>query len=142
VPNVAEIRYVGKNGKTPKPTSEQKGKEAADRRFAEARARQTEAKAQLAEMAARQRSRELTENKVFLRLNAYAFVCFKEHTRAAPTALLRLVLRTWRGKLDHLDDADKHQLRMAIDALMREWLAELEANLLRAPAEFLKEESA
>ena len=30
---------------------------------------------------------------------------------------------------------------MAVDALMRQWLTELEANLRRTPAEFLKEEA-
>jgi hypothetical protein len=142
---MAEIRYIGKNGRPPKPrkpTSEQKEREASDARLASAKAREREAIANIREMEYKRKRGELYPNKVYQRLAAYAFTCFKEHYRGAPTAMLQLFLRVLRGKLDHLDDGDKHAVKMAIDALMREWLAELEANLLRTPAEFLKEEAA
>ena len=142
---MAEIRYFGKDGGPPKPrklTAEQKEREASDARLAAAKAREREAIATLRETELARKRGELYPNKVYHRLAAYAFTCFKEHYRGAPTAMLQLFLRTLRGKLDHLDEADKHAVKMAIDALMREWLAELEANLRRTPAEFLKEEAA
>jgi hypothetical protein len=143
---MAEVihRYLGKNGAPPKPrklTAEQKERESADARLAAAKAREREAIATLRETELARKRGELYPKKVYERLIAFACVCFKEHYRGAPTTMLRLFERTLRGKV-HLDDADKHALRMAIDAQMREWLAELEANLNRTPAEFLKEEAA
>lgn len=142
---MAEIRYIGKNGRPPKPrklTAEQKEREASDAQLQAAKAREREAIANIREMEYKRKRAELCSQKVFHRINAYAYTCFKEHYRGAPTALLRLFLRVLRGKLDHLDEADKHAVKMAIDALMRQWLTELEANLSRAPEEFLKEEAA
>ena len=141
---MAEIRYIGKNGeppKPPKPTPKQKEREESDARLQAAKAREREAVANIREMELARKRRELTPNKVFQRMNAYAFTVFKEHYRGAPTTLLRLVERVLRGKHD-LDHADKHALRMEIDAWMRQVLTELEANLHRVPAEFLKEEAA
>lgn len=138
-------RYLGKNGKIPKPpkpTAEQKERQGSDARLQAAKARKEEALAAIRETELARKRGELYPSKVYHRLAAYVFTCFKERYRGAPTVLLRLFLRTLRGKLDHLDDADKHAVKMAIDALMREWLNELEANLLRTPAEFLKEEAA
>ena len=139
---IAEIRYVGKNGGPPKPrTTEQKERDAAEARLQAAKAREREAIAKLREMELARKSKELFPCKVFERINAYAYVCWKEHFRGVPTTLVRLYERALRGK-HAFDDADKHALRMAIDALMRQWLAELEANLRLTPAEFLKEEAA
>jgi hypothetical protein len=142
---MAEIRYIGKNGQPPKPrkpTAEQKEREGSDARLAAAKAKEREAIAALREMEYKRKRGELYPNMVYHRLAAYAFTCFKEHYRGAPTQLLQLFLRVLRGKLDHLDEADKHAVKMAIDAWMREVLNELEANLRRTPAEFLKEEAA
>ena len=55
--------------------------------------------------------------------------------------LVRLFERVLRGKLTP-HDADKHALKMAIDAWIRERLTELQANMQRVPEEFLKEEAA
>jgi hypothetical protein len=142
---MAEIRYFDKDGPPPKPrklTAEQKERQLADARLQAAKAREREAIATLRETELARKRGELYPKKVYERLVSYAVICFKEHYRGAPTTMLRLFLRVLQGKLDHLDDADKHAVRMAIDALMREWLAELEANLNRTPAEFLKEEAA
>ena len=96
---MAEIRYIGKNGQPPKPrkpTAEQKEREASDARLAAAKAREREAIAAIREMKSAKRG-ELYPNKVYQRLAAYAFTCFKEHYRGAPTAMLQLFLRTLRG---------------------------------------------
>ena len=119
---MAEIRYIGKNGQPPKPrklTAEQKEREASSARLDAAKAREREAIANIREMELARKRRELTPNKVFQRMNAYAFTCFKEHYRGGPTTLVRLVERVLRGKHD-LDNADKHALRMEIDAWMRQ----------------------
>jgi hypothetical protein len=113
----------------------------ADRKLADERRMLVEANRRLRNMEYRRKRGELVEQRVVVRLVSYACVCWKEHYRGAPTQLVRLFQRTLRGKLDHLTDADKHALKMAIDALMREWLVELQASLQRAPEEFLKEEA-
>jgi hypothetical protein len=113
----------------------------ADRKLADERRMLVEANRKLREIEYKRKRGELVEQKVVVRLASYACVVWKEHYRGAPTRLVRLFERTLRGK-HALDDADKHALRGAIDSQMREWLAELEANLQRTPSEFLKEESA
>ena len=113
----------------------------ADRKLADERRMLVEANRRLREMEYKRKRGELCPQKVFQRINAYACICWKEHYRGAPTQLVRLFQRVLKGKLDHLTDADKHAVKMAIDALMREWLVELQASLKRAPEEFLKEEA-
>ena len=138
-------RYLGKNGKIPKPpkpTAAQKERQGSDARLQAAKARKEEALAAIRETELARKHGELFSYKVHIRLVGYALRCFERHYRSAPDTMLQLFLRTWRGKLDHVDDADKHAAKMAVNAQMREWLAELEANLCRVPAEFLKEEAA
>jgi hypothetical protein len=135
-------RYVGKNGKPSKskPSPRQEERDALSAKLNTAKLREREAIANIREMELARKRKELYPCKVFQRIVGWAFTVFKEHCRGGPSQLVRLVERTLRGK-HALDDADKHALRMAIDALMREWLTELEANLCRLPAEFLKEEA-
>jgi hypothetical protein len=114
----------------------------ADRRLADERRLLVEANRKLRDMEYARKRGALCEQKIYKRINAYAYTCFKEHYRGVPTGLVRLSMRVLRGKFDHLTDADKHAWRMEIDAWMRQWLTELEANLSRVPAEFLREEAA
>ena len=72
---MAEIRYIGKNGappKSPKPTAEQKEREASDARLQAAKAREREAIATLRETELARKRGELVEQKAVVRYVAYA----------------------------------------------------------------------
>ena len=120
---MAEIRYIGKNGRPPKPrtpTAEEKEREGFDARLAEAKAREREAIATLRETELARKRGELVEQKAVVRYVAYAYTCIKERLRALPSAATR--------RLDISND-DKHAAKMAIDAKIREALNELADHL-------------
>jgi phage terminase Nu1 subunit (DNA packaging protein) len=107
-------RYVGRDGKIPKPSTEEKNKQSADRQFAEARARQTEAKAQLAEMEARRRSGELIERSEAIRQASFLCVSLQRRMLALAGTLPRKLV----GK-------GTHEMKTIIDGAIRECLTEL-----------------
>ena len=136
---MAEVihRYIGKNNGARRT----KEREASEARLQEAKAKEREFIAKIREMEYKRKRGELCPQKVYERLVSYACVVWKEHCRAAPTQFVRIFERTLRGKLNHLTAADKHAVKMAYEAEIRRWLAELQANMQRVPEDFLKEEA-
>jgi hypothetical protein len=107
-------RYIGKDGKIPKPTTEEKGKQSADRQFAEARAKQTAAKAQLVEMEARKRSGELIERSEAIRQVSFLCVALRQRLLGLAGVLPRKLV----GK-------SQHEMKMIVDSAVRECLTEM-----------------
>jgi hypothetical protein len=128
---MAEVihRYLGKNGKTPKPTAEQKEREASDARLQAAKAREREANAALRETELARKRGDLVEQKAVVRYVAYAYTCIKERLRALPGAAT--------NKLN-IPNAEKHAVKMAIDAKIREALNELADHLNMSVKEYQK----
>ena len=136
-------RYLGKDGKIPKPpkpTPKQEERDALNAKLITARVRERESIAKIREMELARKRGALIPLQIHQRIVSWAFRVFNEHCRGGPTLLVRLVERTLRGKVA-LDDVDKHALRMAFtDVVVQQWLTELGDNLKKPPAEFIKDE--
>jgi phage terminase Nu1 subunit (DNA packaging protein) len=106
--------YVGKDGKRPKPSAEQKDQQGARAELVRAQTRERVAKATLAEMEARKRTGELIDRATAMRQASFLFVTIRQRLLALPAQLAR-----------RLEVPDKHQARMIIDSAIREALTEL-----------------
>ena len=112
-----EIRYIGKDGKAPKPskpTPKQEERDAAKAKLIVARARKEEALAIKRENEAREHRGELIARPEALRQASFIFVSIKQKLLGLPT----LLARKCAGKT-------QHEMRMIIDAEIRGCLTEL-----------------
>jgi phage terminase Nu1 subunit (DNA packaging protein) len=113
---MAEVyhRYLGKNGKIPEPTAEQKKREASDARLSAAKAREREAIAALREAELARKRGELVETAIVTREAQDVCIVIRSRLLLLPTQLARKCV----GK-------SQHETRMIIDSGIREALTEL-----------------
>lgn len=113
---MAEVfhRYLGKDGKIPEPTAEQKEREVSDARLQAAKAREREAIATLRETELARRREELMETAVFTREAQDVAVVIRSRMLLLP----RQEARKCVGKTEH-------EIRMILDFAIREALTEL-----------------
>ena len=113
---MAEVihRYLGKNGKIPEPSAEQKEREASDARLQAAKAREREAIAALREAELARKRGELVETSVVTREAQDVCIVIRSRLLLLPTQLARKCF----GK-------SQHEMRLIIDAGIREALTAL-----------------
>ena len=113
---MAEVihRYLGKNGKPPEPTAEQKEREASDARLSAAKAREREAIAALREAELARKRGELVETSVVTREAQDVCIVIRSRLLLLPTQLARKCV----GK-------SQHEIRTIIDSGIREALTAL-----------------
>jgi hypothetical protein len=121
--------YVGRDGKTPKPTAKQKEQQDARADLVRAQTRERVAKATLAELEARKRTRELLEvSDVTWRAND-----MMTRLRQGFLALPSIIMRRMPPGMSR---DDRHKVRMIIDEEVRNALNELS----RLPARLVDDE--
>ena len=113
---MAEVihRYLGKDGKIPEPTAEQKERQGSDVRLSAAKAREREAIAALREAELARKRGELVETAVVTREAQDVCIIIRSRLLLLPTQLARKCV----GK-------SQHEMRMIIDAAIRETLTAL-----------------
>jgi hypothetical protein len=113
---MAEVihRYLGKDGKIPKPTAEQKERQGSQARLDAAKAREREAIAALREAELARKRGELVETAVVAREAQDVCIIIRSRLLLLPTQLARKCV----GK-------SQHEIRMILDAAIRETLTAL-----------------
>ena len=113
---MAEVihRYLGNDGKIPKLTAEQKERQGSDARLQAAKAREREAIAALREAELARKRGELVETAVVAREAQDVSIIIRSRLLLLPTQLARKCV----GK-------SQHEMRMIIDAAIRETLTAL-----------------
>ena len=113
---MAEVyhKYVRAGEKVPKPTKEQRDRDESDAKFSAARARKEEALADLREAESKRRAGELIERRMAIHQATFLFVTFRQRLLSFATTLPRKLV-----------NKSEHEMRMIIDAQVRECLTEL-----------------